>query len=105
MRFRHTDAIWSDYPELIAGALHTTGDTFTDDIGPCTAEYPARAEAWLADPSEGQFPEVLAWRRAFARMGLRPTQYRCASESLLRRCDEQPLDAVVSSRHMAPWVR
>jgi DNA/RNA-binding domain of Phe-tRNA-synthetase-like protein len=30
-------------------------------------------------------PEIQAWRRAFARMGLKPTQYRCAAESLLRR--------------------
>nr|WP_281353603.1 phenylalanine--tRNA ligase beta subunit-related protein [Phytoactinopolyspora mesophila] len=30
-------------------------------------------------------PEVQAWRRAFSRMGLKPTQFRCASESLLRR--------------------
>jgi DNA/RNA-binding domain of Phe-tRNA-synthetase-like protein len=30
-------------------------------------------------------PEIQAWRRAFSRMGLKPTQYRCASESLLRR--------------------
>lgn len=31
------------------------------------------------------FPEVRAWRRAFTRMGLKPTQYRCAAEALLRR--------------------
>ena len=30
-------------------------------------------------------PEIQAWRRAFAAMGLKPTQYRCAAESLLRR--------------------
>ena len=30
-------------------------------------------------------PQTQAWRRAFARMGLKPTQYRCASEALLRR--------------------
>ena len=29
--------------------------------------------------------EIQAWRRAFSRMGLKPTQYRCASEALLRR--------------------
>jgi DNA/RNA-binding domain of Phe-tRNA-synthetase-like protein len=85
MRFRHADAIWSDYPELVAGALHATGVSCAADVGPRIAEYTARAEARLAGASEGQFPEVLAWRRAFARMGLKPTQYRCAPESLLRR--------------------
>ncbi len=34
---------------------------------------------------ESELPEVQAWRRAFGRMGFKPTQYRCASESLLRR--------------------
>lgn len=85
MRFRHTDAIWSDHPHLVAGALHTTGVDRAADVGPHVAEYTARALARLADTMEGQFPEVLAWRRTFARMGLKPTQYRCASESLLRR--------------------
>jgi DNA/RNA-binding domain of Phe-tRNA-synthetase-like protein len=35
--------------------------------------------------AESELPEIQAWRRAFAQMGLKPTQYRCASESLLRR--------------------
>ncbi|GAA2284316.1 phenylalanine--tRNA ligase beta subunit-related protein [Streptomyces atrovirens] len=85
MRFRHTDAIWSDHPHLAVGALHATGVSRAADVGPRVAEYTARALARLADAPEGRFPEVLAWRRAFARMGLKPTQYRCASESLLRR--------------------
>lgn len=86
MRLRHADAIWSEYPELAAGVLHADGIPSTAaGAGPRTAEYLARARARLAGTSEGRLPEVLAWRRVFARMGLRPTQYRCASESLLRR--------------------
>ncbi|GGX32936.1 hypothetical protein GCM10010297_63030 [Streptomyces malachitofuscus] len=85
MRFRHADTIWSDHPRLAAGALHATGIGPAADVGPRVAEYTARALTRLADATEGQFPEVLAWRRTFARMGLKPTQYRCASESLLRR--------------------
>ncbi|GGR07001.1 B3/B4 domain-containing protein [Streptomyces pilosus] len=85
MRFRHSDALRSDHPRLAAGALHTTGVDRRADVGPSVAEYTARARARLAGAPEGQFPEVLAWRRAFTRMGLKPTQYRCASESLLRR--------------------
>lgn len=85
MRFRHADTIWSDYPELAAGALRATGVGAGADVGPRVAEYTARAAQRLAGASESAFPEVLAWRRTFSRMGLRPTQYRCASESLLRR--------------------
>ena len=45
----------------------------------------ARADARLQGLSESELPEIQAWRRAFAQMGLKPTQYRCASEALLRR--------------------
>jgi indole-3-glycerol phosphate synthase len=34
---------------------------------------------------ESEMPEIAAWREAFSRMGLKPTQYRCAAEALLRR--------------------
>ena len=45
----------------------------------------AVADKRLATSSEGEFAEIKAWRRAFSELGLKPTQYRCASESLLRR--------------------
>ncbi|GGU85929.1 hypothetical protein GCM10010260_18470 [Streptomyces filipinensis] len=85
MRFRHADTIWATFPELASGALYATGIGAAADTGPRAAAYTARALARLADTTEGEFPEVLAWRRAFSRMGMKPTQYRCASESLLRR--------------------
>ena len=49
------------------------------------AKFTALARSRLAEAPESEFPEVQAWRRTFARMGLKPTQYRCAAESLLRR--------------------
>jgi DNA/RNA-binding domain of Phe-tRNA-synthetase-like protein len=52
-----------------------------DRIGELEAVARSRLEA----ASEGELPEIQAWRRAFSRMGLKPTQYRCASEALLRR--------------------
>ncbi|WP_320774492.1 B3/4 domain-containing protein [Streptomyces sp. CRN 30] len=85
MRFRHSGAVRSDHPGLVAGALYADGAGRDVGTGPLLAEYTERAAARLADAPEGRFPEVLAWRRAFARLGLKPTQYRCASESLLRR--------------------
>ncbi len=85
MRFRHAESIWSRYPELTAGALYATGVDADADVGPRAAAYTASAAARLAGAPESTFPEVLAWRRAFSRMSLKPTQYRCASESLLRR--------------------
>jgi len=48
--------------------------------------YAAIAKSRLATvAAESELPEIQAWRRTFAQMGLKPTQYRCASESLLRR--------------------
>jgi DNA/RNA-binding domain of Phe-tRNA-synthetase-like protein len=72
--FRHSKEIWREFPELVPGVLAVSGIT-PDTI----------AQSRLGMGPEGEFPEIRAWRRPFSRMGLRPTQYRCASESL-RRC-------------------
>lgn len=85
MFFRHSDALWADYPELVPGVLHARGVSAGADVRPRIAHFNTLAQARLAAAPEGEFPEVQAWRRAFSKMGLKPTQYRCASESLLRR--------------------
>ncbi|SBT45070.1 B3/B4 domain-containing protein [Micromonospora narathiwatensis] len=85
MRFRHSPQVWSDFPELVCGVLHATGVTPTVDVGPRLARHADTARARLTAGPEGGFPEIQAWRRAFARLGLPPTRYRCAAESLLRR--------------------
>jgi len=85
MFFRHSDALWADYPALVPGVLHARGISADVDVGPRVAHFNAIAQDRLAAGPEGEFPEVQAWRRAFSSMGLKPTQYRCASESLLRR--------------------
>ena len=85
MYFQHAGEIWRDFPELVAGVLVTDGITPHVDVGSRTAPFTAIAESRLATASEGELPEIQAWRRAFSRMGLKPTQYRCASEALLRR--------------------
>ena len=76
---------WADYPALVPGVLHAGGISADVDVGAQLARFHAIAQARLAAGSEGEFPEVQAWRRVFSRMGHKPTQYRCASESLLRR--------------------
>jgi len=83
MYFQHAPAIWRDFPALVPGALYVGG--ITADAAPDMGDYIAIAKARLAEGPESEFPEIQAWRRAFARMGLKPTQYRCAAESLLRR--------------------
>ncbi len=85
MHFHHAPAIWRDFPELVPGVLFAEGITRDAAVTPSIARFSAIAASRLANASEGELPEIQAWRRAFSRMGLKPTQYRCASESLLRR--------------------
>ncbi|TBY06522.1 B3/4 domain-containing protein [Rhizobium laguerreae] len=89
MQFSHSDAIWQAFPELRAGALHAKGIHADADVEAGIADFNAIAEARLAKAQEGEFPEIQAWRRGFSRMGLKPTQYRCASEALLRRLRQE----------------
>lgn len=85
MHFRHSPEIWRDYPSLVPGVLIARGLASDQDVHARTARYQALARARLDVASEGDWPEIQAWRRAFSQMGLKPTQYRCAAESLLRR--------------------
>jgi DNA/RNA-binding domain of Phe-tRNA-synthetase-like protein len=85
MRFQHSEAIWRDFPLLSAGAVAIQGKTSDRDVTRQSQRLLARADARLQGLSESELPEIQAWRRAFAQMGLKPTQYRCASEALLRR--------------------
>lgn len=75
MYFRHSPEIWRDFPALIPGVLVAGG--LHKDIS-----VEARIEAFhsvsgerLSTASESEFPEIRAWRRAFSRMGHKPTQY------------------------------
>jgi DNA/RNA-binding domain of Phe-tRNA-synthetase-like protein len=76
MYFCHSTDIWRGYPELVPGVVFADGITATAAVGPRVAEYYSVAESRLAATSEGELPEIQAWRRAFSRMGLKPTQYR-----------------------------
>jgi DNA/RNA-binding domain of Phe-tRNA-synthetase-like protein len=85
MYFQHSSEIWRDFPELVPGALFVEGITKDVSVGSQVVKFNTIAEARLAATSEGALPEIHAWRRAFSKMSLKPTQYRCAAESLLRR--------------------
>ncbi len=90
MYFQHSADLWRDFPALVPGVLYAEGITadakgITADVAASTDRFEAIARARLAGGQESDLPEIQAWRRAFAQMGLKPTQYRCAAESLLRR--------------------
>jgi DNA/RNA-binding domain of Phe-tRNA-synthetase-like protein len=86
MRFGHHPDIWRRFPELAASTLFAGGIHAGVTAAPQVERFNAIARQRLdAAGSESELPEIKAWRGVFSRMGLKPTQYRCASESLLRR--------------------
>lgn len=85
MDFGYADQIRRDFPELAVVALLVSGITRDIGVTPQLPSFTALARERLGAGTESDLPEIQAWRRAFARMGLKPTQYRCASEALLRR--------------------
>ncbi|MGO4654371.1 B3/4 domain-containing protein [Ensifer sp. 2YAB10] len=85
MHFQHADDIWRDFPELSAGTLFISGISGDVSVEDHIHRFQAIANDRLETASESDLPAIQAWRRTFARMGLKPTQYRSASEALLRR--------------------
>ena len=85
MHFSHVPEIWNRFPQLVPGLLVVKG-IHTDAKGQgYIDQWYDRARERLGSQSEGQMPEVAAWRRVYSQMGLKPTKYRSASEALLRR--------------------
>lgn len=90
MHFSHHTELRARFPELAAGVLNANRIRTGVDVTAHLDRFHAIArERIAAAGSESELPEVQAWRRAFSRMGLKPTQYRCASESLLRRLKKE----------------
>ena len=85
MHFQHAPDIWQDFPGLAAGAIHAEGIRPGVDVADPVATFTGIARERLDGRTESELPEIQAWRRTFSAMGLKPTQYRCASEALLRR--------------------
>jgi DNA/RNA-binding domain of Phe-tRNA-synthetase-like protein len=80
--FQHSAQLWRDFPALVPVVLYAEGITPDVSVADGVARYWATART---SPTESELPQIQAWRRAFASMGMKPTQYRCASEALLRR--------------------
>jgi DNA/RNA-binding domain of Phe-tRNA-synthetase-like protein len=83
--FAHSPQLLHEFPPRAVATLRLDGVTDDVDVTAAAGPFHERARARLAGGAEGGFPEIEAWRRAFGRLGLKPTQYRCASEALLRR--------------------
>jgi len=85
MRFLYSRYMQQTFPGRKTGILELDGIRPDADVAATAAALTGRAVQRFAADTEGTFPEIQAWRRAYSTMGLKPTQYRCASEALLRR--------------------
>jgi DNA/RNA-binding domain of Phe-tRNA-synthetase-like protein len=75
-------------------------------------EEQAKVNEDLGDTPLSELPSISAWRSAFSRFGVKPTQYRSAAEALLRRLTKQgdipsinpmvDMANLVSIRHRLP---
>ncbi len=85
MHFCHSPQIWEQFPQLVPGVLIADGIQPEIDVEYLQEPFFQRARQRLSQSPESQMPEIAAWRRAYTKMGLKPTKYRSASEALLRR--------------------
>lgn len=83
--FSYAPDIRAGFPELSSCTLQVARVGPDADVAARVERHLAEARRRIGAAAESDLPEVQAWRRTFAKMGLKPTQYRCASEALLRR--------------------
>lgn len=85
MIFSYHPDIGKTFPKLFTGlvVLRDLPDQF--DLTDPISHLQNDALHGLANSPESEMPAIKSWRAAFSKMGLKPTQYRCASEALLRR--------------------
>lgn len=85
MRFSYSTHVQEIFPARATAVILIDEVHDQADISAPSEAFYQIAAARLDDGPESEFPEIQSWRRAFSTMGLKPTQYRCAAEALLRR--------------------
>lgn len=85
MRFSYSQYMQQTFPGRVSGVIKINCINDQVTVDEAIARFIPIASKRLVKSSEGEFPEIRAWRKAFSTMGLKPTKYRCASEALLRR--------------------
>jgi DNA/RNA-binding domain of Phe-tRNA-synthetase-like protein len=86
--FQYHAAILAAYPQVAGGIIVADGVQNAPTPDDLKTLYLAEQKATLARIGETPLSElasISAWRRAFRAFGVDPTQYRSASEALLRR--------------------
>lgn len=112
--FGYDSTVIDAFPTIRAAAVRVV-DVIPGDPVALEDEYRSQQSVtieWLGRIPIASIPSVAAWRRAFSRFGVKPTQHRSAVESLLRRLSKQgdvptinplvDIGNLVSIRHALP---
>lgn len=86
--FEYSREIIEQFPDVTGGIIVASGMRNGPSSEKLQAEFVAEQQAVLARIGEAalsEMPSLVAWRRAFSKFGVKPTQYRSAAEALLRR--------------------
>jgi DNA/RNA-binding domain of Phe-tRNA-synthetase-like protein len=90
--FRYSDELTATFPTTRGGVIHAVGLDNGGSSSSLTEVFRAeqrQVRESLADVALSDLPSISAWRSAFSRFGVKPTQYRSAAEALLRRLTKQ----------------
>ena len=88
MMFQYHPEILERFPTVVGGVMIAEGMTNPPSSDDLKAEYLQEHQKVLqniGDTPLSELPSLAAWRGAFRAFGVDPTQYRSASEALLRR--------------------
>lgn len=92
IEFRYSAELLARFPSIHGGMIIAqnvqNGTTPSTLLAQFEAEQKAVLER-IGDRSLADLESISAWRRAFSAFGVKPTQYRCAAEALLRRLTKQ----------------
>lgn len=90
--FGYADEIIDRFPAIRGGAIHAVGLDNSEMSPDLLAAYENEQQLVrdrIGDTPLSEIPSLAAWRRTFSTFGVKPTQYRNAAESLLRRLTKQ----------------
>ncbi len=90
--FQYHPDLLAKYPNLVGGVILGQGMTNPPTSDALKQVYLAEQQAVIEKIGTtplSELPNLEAWRRVFSSFGVKPTQYRSAAESLLRRLTKQ----------------
>jgi len=90
--FRYSVDVMSAFPGTRGGVIYASGLDNTVSSSALAQRYRIQQEETRLEIGErplSEIPSLSAWRATFSGFGVKPTQYRSAAESLLRRLTKQ----------------